>query len=59
MWTIILIFVIIGLLALLLLKSDNEGKQATGAIILGSLLPNLIVLALFIGFIVLIVKACS
>ncbi|MDX8572650.1 hypothetical protein OZ666_13240 [Elizabethkingia sp. HX QKY] len=59
MWTIIIILAIIAIIALLLLNSNEDSNQALGAYFLGNLLPALVKLAIMIGVIVLIVKACS
>lgn len=59
MWTVILVIAGIAIVALLLLNSKEEGEQATGAYMLGALVPALIKLSIMVGVIVLIVKACS
>lgn len=59
MWTVIIILAFIAIIGWGLLNSKEEGEQATGAVILGSILPNLVEIALTVGFIVLVVKACS
>ncbi|MDV3747089.1 hypothetical protein CMU21_04515 [Elizabethkingia anophelis] len=59
MWTVIIILVIIAVIALLFLNSNEDGNQALGAYLLGNLLPALVKLAIMVGVIVLLVKACS
>ncbi|UKY90919.1 hypothetical protein [Elizabethkingia anophelis] len=50
---------IIAVIALLFLNSNEDGNQALGAYLLGNLLPALVKLAIMLGVIVLLVKACS
>ena len=59
MWTVIIILAIIAVIALLFLNSNEDGNQALGAYLLGNLLPTLVKLAIMVGVIVLLVKACS
>ncbi|MCL1691626.1 hypothetical protein CMT57_01560 [Elizabethkingia anophelis] len=59
MWTVIIILAIIAVIALLFLNSNEDGNQAFGAYLLGNLLPALVKLAIMVGVIVLLVKACS
>lgn len=59
MWTTIIILGVVAIIGFLLLNSKEEGEQAVGAYTLGAFLPALIKLSIFIGIIVLIVRACS
>ncbi|MCT3647126.1 hypothetical protein HZQ44_02915 [Elizabethkingia anophelis] len=59
MWTVIIILAIIAVIALLFLNSNEDGNQVLGAYLLGNLLPALVKLAIMVGVIVLLVKACS
>ncbi|AQW98553.1 hypothetical protein CMU73_10865 [Elizabethkingia anophelis] len=59
MWIIISILIAIAVISFLLMNSKDEDNQRTGAYVLGNIMPALVKIALVIGVVVLIVKACS
>lgn len=59
MWIIISILVAVAVISFLLMNSKDEDSQRTGAYVLGNIMPALVKIALVIGVIVLLLKACS